>query len=230
MANRLMYNATLLRRRREELGLSQEQVARATGVSQRTISSLERGATDRPAAELMKSVADFLGLPFDDVMRLPTAESGEPKPSNAGEIVVALPRQIVDRILEAAGVRRIAESVRVPLLPNIAYAGASGIPSGEQWTEFVYGSPEWRGRKMYAVRVRGNCMEPDLMPDDIVVFEEDRQPKNGELVVSLHEREVLIKIWRDGVLESLHDEPISMTRETRLIGTVVQLRRNNLRY
>lgn len=55
-----------LRRAREGLGLSQEGLARAVGVSLKTVNNVERGAVD-PSLSIALDVADALG---EDTSRL----------------------------------------------------------------------------------------------------------------------------------------------------------------
>jgi tetratricopeptide (TPR) repeat protein/DNA-binding XRE family transcriptional regulator len=52
-----------LRQRREDAGLSQEELANRSGLSVRTISSLERGSTRTPHPRTIRLLGDTLGLP-----------------------------------------------------------------------------------------------------------------------------------------------------------------------
>lgn len=59
---------TMLRRRRHELDLTQDDVGKTLGVNQSTVAKYERG--DRVGSDRLDKVADFLGLEFDDVLRI----------------------------------------------------------------------------------------------------------------------------------------------------------------
>ena len=59
-----------LRLRREQAGLSQTELAKATGVSQNYLSSLERGQIDSPAMELLCKIGLKFGLTPNDLASL----------------------------------------------------------------------------------------------------------------------------------------------------------------
>src|SRR5579871_5076459 len=72
----------LLQRYRLELGLTQEQLAAATGVSQRAISDLERGITTNPqlgTAEALITAFKTLRLPAEHLRQLEAARQVTPR-------------------------------------------------------------------------------------------------------------------------------------------------------
>ena len=60
--------ATVLRMRRREAGLSQEQLAHRAGLSMRSISLLE-GSRHRPTLVTMHKIAEALDLPLSEMIR-----------------------------------------------------------------------------------------------------------------------------------------------------------------
>lgn len=76
-----------LNERRNEKGLSQEQLALAVGVTQASISAYELG-TRRPSPEIALKIGEFLQLTGDEILQMfygfePSAESlGKNKASN----------------------------------------------------------------------------------------------------------------------------------------------------
>ena len=66
--------ATVLRMRRREAGLSQEQLAHRAGLSMRFISLLE-GSRHRPTLVTMHKIAEALDLPLSEICLLYTSPS-----------------------------------------------------------------------------------------------------------------------------------------------------------
>lgn len=58
----------VIRERRRELGVTQEQLERASGVSQTHISQIERGHTSRPEMGTLAAIADALSMPARDLL------------------------------------------------------------------------------------------------------------------------------------------------------------------
>ncbi|TPG82439.1 XRE family transcriptional regulator [Brevibacillus laterosporus] len=58
----------LIRAKRTELGISLSEVSRVTGVSKGVISKIESGETKRPELRTLKPMADFLDIPYEDII------------------------------------------------------------------------------------------------------------------------------------------------------------------
>ena len=56
---------TRLRKRREELGFSQRELARLVNTRQATISDLERGTLKNPGVDIVRRLAKILGVTAD---------------------------------------------------------------------------------------------------------------------------------------------------------------------
>jgi transcriptional regulator with XRE-family HTH domain len=52
-------------------------------------------------------------------------------------------------------------------------------------------------RTLWAVRVSGSCMEPEISAGDVVIIEIGRAPMDGEVVVVEYEGRTLVKRWWD---------------------------------
>jgi tetratricopeptide (TPR) repeat protein/transcriptional regulator with XRE-family HTH domain len=68
-----------LRQRREDAGLSQEELAERSGLSVRTVSSLERGSTRAPHPRTIRLLGETLGLPGKACDELITAYRATPR-------------------------------------------------------------------------------------------------------------------------------------------------------
>lgn len=59
-----------IRQRREQLGIGLNEVARRTGLSQATLSKIERGQIDVPAPHRLQALARELGIDYEDLAAL----------------------------------------------------------------------------------------------------------------------------------------------------------------
>lgn len=62
-------NGEVIRRRREELGLSQKALGAAIGVADSTICRLEKGKTYSVGIDMAFKIAGILGLEVNDLIR-----------------------------------------------------------------------------------------------------------------------------------------------------------------
>ncbi|MCB1186434.1 helix-turn-helix transcriptional regulator [bacterium] len=67
-----------IRMHRARLDMTQEQLARAIGVSRQTIHAVERGKAD-PSVTLAMRMADIFGLSVDELFRLEDGNDGDRK-------------------------------------------------------------------------------------------------------------------------------------------------------
>ncbi len=153
--------------------MSQVDLAAKAGVSQSLISSIEKGAI-RPERMRLETL---LGLM--KALRWSPEEFEE-----AVGVKLPILEQLKMRETEEQILRDHALPVKTHIIP-IVDAGA-GLPSwtdtGEQ-IEVVL--PEISGydrRDLFAVRVRGDSMEPTLSEGDIVLFVRDGEPESGKIV------------------------------------------------
>lgn len=67
-----------IRMHRARLDMTQEQLARAIGVSRQTVHAIERGKAD-PSVTLAMKMADIFGLGVDELFRLEDGNDGDRK-------------------------------------------------------------------------------------------------------------------------------------------------------
>lgn len=144
-----------IRRRREELGLSQEEVARRIGYrSKSSINKIEMGINDIPQAKV-QAFARALETTPAYLMGI------DPSPEN----------------LPPLGFEPLPEMVRVPLIGSIA----CGTPiTAEQNVEAYIGVPAvWRAD--FALTCHGDSMFPTIRDGDIVCIRKQPQVEQGEI-------------------------------------------------
>ena len=76
-----MHMGQRLRKRREQLGFSQRELARRTGIPQSTISDLERGVQGDMTTALVKRFAQALACTTDYLIGMYEDEDSELKPA-----------------------------------------------------------------------------------------------------------------------------------------------------
>ena len=121
----------LLRRRRTDLGLTQQALAERAGLSVRAISDLERGVKRGPHRDTIARLADALGLDGEARAAFAAARRRPPRavagPSAPARPLSPLPTpltQIVGREREAASVRDLLRRADVRL---VTLVGAGGV-------------------------------------------------------------------------------------------------------
>ncbi|MCC6224697.1 MAG: LexA family transcriptional regulator [Thermoleophilia bacterium] len=202
-----------IRALREARGWTATQLARRARVNQSTLSRIESGETLSGRAGTIDRLALALGVHVSAIM-------GREPPPRA--VPIDLPEQ-----------RHQVQLVRVP------------THAGRDWTTQTIGweatgetvavdEQDARGRQLLAARVLGECMVPDVMPGDVVVFDAwNRMPQNGEMVVVTHERELLVRWARQTpgglLLIPNHGETFIANGDTIVEGVVYEVIRRQPR-
>ncbi len=213
-----------VQRRRAELGINQVELATQLGMSRQWMSKFELGRIGQVEPETIDALASALSW---------SAE--------------ALERHL-DPTIRMGVVRRRARRQRasVPLsgapppefASNVAILGDVSAGEGAPITGYTYVEHSYAAsRNLYAVRVRGTCMAPQILDGDVVLFDASQvDPRNGQLVVATVESATseagdgVVKRWYrtpDGIeLVPLVGDSIKVAPgEVHLHGVVVELRR-----
>ena len=160
-----------IRQRREQLGLSQEELAARMGYrSKSSITKLEKGINDLPRAKLEELAAALDTTP-------------------------AWLMGLVDLPFPPPGFEPLPEMVRVPLVGSIA----CGTPiTAEQNIECYIGVPAaWHAD--FALTCHGNSMAPTICDGDIVCIRRQPEVEQGEIAaVRVGEEATLKHFHRQG--------------------------------
>ena len=160
-----------IRQRREQLGLSQEELAARMGYrSKSSITKLEKGINDLPRAKLEELAAALDTTP-------------------------AWLMGLVDLPFPPPGFEPLPEMVRVPLVGSIA----CGTPiTAEQNIECYIGVPAaWHAD--FALTCHGNSMAPTICDGDIVCIRRQPEVEQGEIAaVRIGEEATLKHFHRRG--------------------------------
>ncbi len=153
---------------------TQTALAKKAGVAQSTIGRILRGEVN-PQSGNLERIAKAFGMSLATLTEL--GQEGEPGAESTGA-------------LESA-----EKSARVAL---ISWAQAGSFASmlenhqpeeGEEWMP----RPKHSGTRTFALRVRGESMEPGYQHDDIIFVDPDVAPEHGkDVVVRLDERNEIV--------------------------------------
>ncbi|MCL5265140.1 MAG: helix-turn-helix domain-containing protein [Chloroflexi bacterium] len=202
----------LIKRLRDERGLTQGQLAEYAGVTRPWVSKVERGATEKPEANRLGKLAPVLHVPSSVLL----AAAGYPAPSTQIPTRTRTPQEIL-RELEAA------TPILVPETTQPASAGAGTLVEAELWPYLPEAGA--RGHRFVAVPVSGDCMEPEIMEGHRVIVDLDASPTSGDIVLAIHDGESLVKQLEqrngDFYLVALQKRPpLKVNENTRILGVV----------
>ncbi|EED0553423.1 LexA family protein [Escherichia coli] len=200
--------ANRAKKRRTELNLTQVEVAKRAGISQQSIEAIENGKTLKPR----------------NLLALASALECDPKWLLLGGDVVTDFNY---------GARRV---------PVLSYVQAGAFTSAELLREegdfeYILTTAEL-SESSFALRIRGDSMEPEFKEGDIVIIDTDVYPTPGEFVAACNgSHEATFKKYRpvgigakgeeDFELVPLNtDYPIcrSWEKPIKIIGTMVEHR------
>jgi len=204
----------LIRRLREQRGLTQGMLATYAGVTRSWLSLVELGRRERPERELLERVAAVLRVPPEALW------------AAAGYRVAPVP--IRERRTPHEIIRELEESlpILVPETSQPASAGAGVLVEAEYWPYMP--AADEREHRFIAVPASGDCMEPEIRSGHRVIVDLDASPRPGDIVLAVHDGESLVKILeeRDGqmYLVALREQPlIRVDEQTRVLGVVKPL-------
>ena len=206
-----------LKRLRKEANLSQAELSALLGVHQTAVSQWECGRT-APDVRSLKKLAALYSVTLEMLLDGGTEAASDPEK------------------YEAVRRRVRAESRRVPILGSVQ----AGVPVSavEDVVGYVAldGESDFESEEFFALRVRGDSMEPRFMEGDTVIVRRQDDAESGDVVVALTGDDATIKQLRkreDGVLLMPFNhayEPLFFTRAEaeslplRILGKVVELR------
>ena len=161
---------------RRRLALTQEDLARGTGLSARTIRDLENGRGRRPRQASVRLLADAFGLAGAERERFVTAAAADPGADSAAAVPARVPAELpadvpgfVGRSAELADLDRLLEVPADGSAPPVvvsALAGAAGVGKTALAVRWAHRSrPRFPDGQLY-VNLRGYDPEKPTSPAD----------------------------------------------------------------
>jgi tetratricopeptide (TPR) repeat protein/transcriptional regulator with XRE-family HTH domain len=164
----------VLRRRRAESGVTQEELAERCGLSVRAISDIERGVTGRPRRASVELIADALGLSATDLDELGGGRRTGGTGGTGGEPESAIPRQLPAAVRNFAGrsaeLRMLTDLLWDPAAANAvvitAVSGTAGVGKTALALHWAHQSAEHFPDGQLYVNLRGFDASPPISAGD----------------------------------------------------------------
>jgi repressor LexA len=194
---------TIIKKRREQLGISQEQLANILGYKSRSsINKIELNHTDLPQSKIV-ALAKALSVTPAYLMGWEDLE--QPTPKSNGYPTVRIP--VLGDV--AAG---------VPILAQQDIIGYEDIPADMAKTGEYFG-----------LKIKGDSMEPKIHDNDIVIVKSMSDAENNDIVIAMINNEAtckrLHKYSNSVVLTAINSDykPIEVTpdEDIQILGKVV---------
>ncbi|MBR2481671.1 MAG: LexA family transcriptional regulator [Oscillospiraceae bacterium] len=196
-----------IRERREALGMTRADLADALGVSRSAVGNYELDIS-APKEEVLLRLFRVLDMEpnflFQDSFPIPTASPEERKLMERYRSLSRAGRETAHTMLGALCAMQDAlleeepasESRVIPLYTSPAAAGYASPVMGEDFTPIVV-TAEVPAAAEFAVRIRGDSMEPHIADGSIVYVNHDRV-SNGDVGIFCVDGEMLCKqYYRD---------------------------------
>lgn len=194
---------TIIKKRREQLGISQEQLANILGYKSRSsINKIELNHTDLPQSKIV-ALAKALSVTPAYLMGWEDLE--QPTPKSNGYPTVRIP--VLGDV--AAG---------VPILAQQDIIGYEDIPADMAKTGEYFG-----------LKIKGDSMEPKIHDNDIVIVKSMSDAENNDIVIAMINNEATCKrlhtYSNSVVLTAINSDykPIEVTpdEDIQILGKVV---------
>lgn len=194
---------TIIKKRREQLGISQERLANILGYKSRSsINKIELNHTGLPQSKI---VALAKALSVTPVYLMGWEELEQPTPKSNGYPTVRIP--VLGDV--AAG---------VPILAQQDIIGYEDIPADMAKTGEYFG-----------LKIKGDSMEPKIHDNDIVIVKSMSDAENNDIVIAMINNEAtckrLHKYSNSVVLTAINSDykPIEVTPDEniQILGKVV---------
>lgn len=212
-----------IERRMQRTGRSARSLSLAIGQNPAYIQQLITGMRNKkvPSLQIMRAIADELGTSVEFLVYGESQQEAkdEKKPRRR------YTREEIYRNIGAWPV--VNDAIELVLQASAGEGKGALIPQGLEGVETV---PNITGSQLYAMRVTGNCMVPEVRPGEIVHFDPDRIPEDGDLVVATQYGEKALVKWYEeqGTMQylvPLDGEAILIDESIEVIGVIKKIER-----
>lgn len=202
---------------RKQARFTQAELAEKLSVHQTAVSQWEKGRT-LPDLWSLSRLAAIFDTAVDEVLR------GDAVAADKPDEYKLMKQELRERLCRIPILGSVQAGVPISAIQDITGSVALSEEHSEDAHEY------------FALRVRGDSMEPRLLEDDIVIVRQQQDADNGDIVVALIEGEATVKKLKkqeDGILLIPFNncyEPFFYGREEiaqgsfQILGKVVELR------
>ena len=155
-----------IKTRRKELGITLEDIGKYVGVSKGTVQRWETGGISNMRRDRIKKLSEILKISPD--MLLGDAEEKQTEENST------------------------AATVKIPVIGTVA----AGVPitAQEDITGWEEVPAEWvKNSTMFALKLKGDSMEPRMAEGDIVIVKQQSDVESGEIAIVMVDGEATCK-------------------------------------
>lgn len=212
-----------INQRMNELGISQADIKRATGAGKATISGWVKGDTN-PSGSYASKLASALQCSTDWLLTGESTKSDHAQPQ-----------------AEHSPSWDNSQLRRAPII-NWVQAGAFAEMADAHHDDWEYFVDNGFGDNVHWLHVQGDSMSPEFKEGELLLIDQDRQPKAGDYVIALENNQdrATFKKYKPNCYDETHGieycqlvainpfyPPIdSRARPFKVIGVVVMHKRN----
>ncbi len=167
----------LVKRLREEKGLSQRALAIYAGVNNTDISRIEKGETTYVRPDLLRKIAKALRVPVSELLKAIGYLKEEECP-----------------VPEEFDVTKHPDYIPIKWIPVVGFIHAGELHQAIEYPEARIPIPADMDAE-YALTVKGDSMEPFYLEGDRVLVKESPEAYNGQHVVARIDDELAVKIF-----------------------------------
>ena len=157
-----------IKTRRKELGITLEDIGNYVGVSKGTVQRWETGSISNMRRDRIKKLSEILKISPDILLGDAVAEDAVAKENTS------------------------TSTVRIPVIGTVA----AGIPitAQEDITGWEEVPAEWvKNDTVFALKLKGDSMEPRMAEGDIVIVKQQCDVENGEIAIVMVDGEATCK-------------------------------------
>jgi len=162
-----------IRMARERVGRTQVELARAVGISDRTLRSYEKGIGIK--IEVLRKIAQVLNVSLDWL---------------TGEVGTVFPESAIS----------LANLITINFYPNVVTSAGYGAINGSEKKALVHVNKVFLellgikpAKNLDIIRVVGDSMEPFIKNGEYVIIERTQVARNNEIVIAVVDGEVYVK-------------------------------------
>lgn len=226
---------------RNDKGLTQVMLARASGVSREYLASMETNRCENPSKEVLLSLAKALGVPREELLvaagYLETTET-----LSWEEQTRRMVRHLEDKMKDCMSELRTLNSmltpvqmVAIPLWGPVPAGGLLIVDAAQEETLNVPASMVVGAKQAFALRVQGNSMADVVQDGDVVIVDPERHWTTDDMIVCRVGAETTLKYVaiQNGMLRLESANPayvpiIIPEQDCQCLGVVIGSMRLNL--
>lgn len=181
---------TFLKKRREELGYSQNKFSKLVNITQSYFNSIERGEVKNPPSkEILQRMAEILELNDDEKKEMFYLAAIERTPKIILETLDKLEKETKE--FQKTNNQEFLNDDSIPVFERIS--AGKGVFSDEETDEYIIIPGIKNNGNIFAVNVIGDSMEPTIKDGSIIICKTGIELRTGEIGAFFVDNEAYVK-------------------------------------